>query len=310
MNRLHQQQKVLIVDDAPLNIQVLNETLRGAYRTFFATTGRDALKVAMTVVPDLILLDIMMPEMDGYEVCRILKADPYLKDVPVIFITAMSSKENESVGLELGAVDYITKPFNPGIVRLRVRNHLELKRQRDLLGRLSLTDGLTGIANRRAFDDYYGREWRRALRAGTELALVMLDIDHFKQYNDRYGHLAGDDCLKRVAVMLEATLARPGDFLARYGGEEFVCVLPETNEEGALVTAERLRGAVTALRIPHETSPVAPWVTVSLGVAAVGPTKRMKPEELLKQADDLLYCAKNEGRDRVAALEGALPAAS
>lgn len=302
MTPVHEQQKILIVDDSPLNIQVLNEVLRVEYRTFFATSGRDALRVAVTVVPDLILLDIAMPEMDGYEVCRLLKNDPCLKDVPVIFVSSMTSDDDESVGLELGAVDYVAKPFNPAIVRLRVRNHLELKRQRDLLGRLSLMDGLTGIANRRALDDYFGREWRRALRGEAELAVVMLDIDHFKRYNDCYGHIAGDDCLKRVAAILDATLVRPGDFVARYGGEEFVCILPDTGEEGAMVAAERLREAVASLRIPHEASPVAPVVTISLGVATALPGKGMAPETLLKEADDLLYCAKNEGRNRVAAL--------
>lgn len=218
MNKICEPPKLLIVDDAPINIQLLNDVLKDDVRVFFATNGSDALKIASTTIPDLILLDIMMPEMDGYEVCRKLKTDPLLRDIPVIFITAKSQQEDEATGLELGAVDYITKPFSPGIVRLRVRNHLELKRQRDLLGRLSFLDGLTGLPNRRGFDEFLSREWRRAVRNKSHISIVMIDIDKFKDYNDSYGHLAGDDCLKKVAAILENSLDRAADFVARYGG--------------------------------------------------------------------------------------------
>ena len=295
-------QKILIVDDIPSNIQVLNETLRGEYRIFFATSGRDALKLAAEVQPDLILLDVMMPEMDGREVCRWLKAEPLLRDIPVVFVTAMAQEDDEATGLELGAVDYITKPFNPALVRLRVRNHLELKRQRDLLARLSSLDGLTGVANRRAFDDTLDREWRRAARAGSELALIMIDIDHFKAYNDRYGHLAGDDCLRRVARTLAATSVRPADFLARFGGEEFACVLPETDAAGARFLAEKMRRAVGELAVPHVASPSAHHVSISLGVATARPSPGDLPKTLLEKADSMLYLAKDLGRNRVQAV--------
>lgn len=300
MTLLDNQAKILIVDDAPINIQILNEALKADNRIFFATNGRDALEVAANTIPDLILLDVMMPEMDGYEVCRRLKSDPVLKEIPVIFITAMSQYENEAIGFELGAVDYISKPFTPSLVRLRVRNHLELKRQRDMLSKLAMLDGLTGLPNRRAFDDQFEREWRRALRNGTEICLIMIDIDHFKQYNDAYGHLDGDGCLKLIASALEKRLDRPGDFVARYGGEEFVCLLPETSAQGGGVMAEKLRAAVQELGIPHQTSPTAPSVTISLGVACAVPGPSDTPEQLFDGADRLLYRAKREGRNRVA----------
>ena len=294
-----QRQKILIVDDAPINIQVLNEALQRDYHTFFATSGRDALRIAAEVVPDLVLLDVMMPEMDGYEVCRAMKANAELRDIPVVFVTAMSQQEDETVGLELGAVDYITKPFNPVIVRLRVRNQLELKRQRDMLARLSLLDGLTGIPNRRAFDDYYQREWKRALRCKRELSILLVDIDYFKGYNDAYGHLAGDDCLRRLSVGLSASLSRPADFMARYGGEEFIGVLPETDCCGALVIAEEMRCKVEALGIPHVSSPLSQLVTVSVGVASMVPERGVDAAELISIADKALYRAKSEGRNRV-----------
>lgn len=294
------QQKILIVDDAPINIQILNEALRETYRVFFATNGKDAVRIAVSSLPDIILLDVMMPEMDGYEVCRAIKADPVTKDIPIIFITALNQMENETAGLELGAADYITKPFNPDIVKLRVRNHLELKRQRDLLSRLSLQDGLTGIPNRRAFDEYYKREWRRSQRNQSEISVIMGDIDHFKTYNDSYGHLAGDDCLRRVADMMQNLLERPADLVARYGGEEFICVLPETGLAGAMITAEKLRAALESLGIIHSYSPVAPVLTVSLGCASVVPSTSMTADDLISLADKQLYLAKQGGRNRVA----------
>lgn len=299
MTLLCDQAKILVVDDAPVNIQILNEALKSDNRIFFATNGADALKIAANTMPDLILLDIMMPDMDGYEVCRRLKADPLLKDIPVIFITAMSQHESETAGFELGAVDYIAKPFSPSIVRLRVRNHLELKRQRDMLSQLAMLDGLTAVPNRRAFDEQFDKEWRRALRNSTCLCVVMLDIDHFKGYNDSYGHVEGDGCLKLIASVLEKTLERPGDFVARFGGEEFICILPETSAAGGKVIAEKLRAAVQELGIPHRLSVTAPCVTISLGVACMVPSQSDCPKELVDRADKLLYQAKREGRNRV-----------
>ena len=247
--------RILIVDDVPDNIRVLSRILGDeGYRISMANNGRQALRVASASVPDLILLDVMMPELDGYATLSALKADHQLASIPVIFITALADAVEETRGLNLGAVDYITKPFNEAVVRARVKTHLELKRQRDLLEQLSNLDGLTGIPNRRTLDARLAREWRRETRCGVTLAAIMIDVDHFKAFNDSQGHQAGDDCLRRVATTLSANLKRAGDFVARYGGEEFVCLLPGVSREGLALIAEQLRAAVEALHIPHGAS--------------------------------------------------------
>ncbi|MBF0101523.1 MAG: diguanylate cyclase [Desulfobacterales bacterium] len=294
-----EKQKILIVDDMPLNIQVLNQVLEHDYQTFFATSGKDALDLALTVLPDLMLLDIKMPDMDGYELCRQIKNAPVLKHIPVIFITSLNQEEDETIGLELGAVDYISKPFSSAIVKLRVRNHLELKRQRDILSKLSSLDGLTGIANRRIFDEYYQWEWKRCTRTQTFLSLILLDIDYFKAFNDHYGHLHGDNCLKKVAQTLANAVKRSNDLVARYGGEEFVCLLPETNFEGLVSVAEHMRKRIESLQIPHANSCTAPYVTISIGGGTIKHFSENTPESFLGFVDRLLYQVKNQGRNNI-----------
>ncbi len=295
--------KVLIIDDEPTNIKILAEALRTEYATLFATNGERGLKLAVEQTPDLILLDVMMPGMDGYTVCRALKADNRTRNIPVIFITARCQLEDELQGLSLGAVDYITKPFQAPIVKARVRTHLDLKRKYDLLESLASLDGLTEIANRRRFDEALDKEWRRCLRFTLSLSLVMMDIDFFKPFNDHYGHTAGDDCLRRVARAIKGCLPRGGDLAARYGGEEFVGLLPDTELEGALNVAEKLRNAVDQLNIPHEHSSISDHVTMSLGVATTVPSASETSMILVKSADARLYEAKANGRNQVAALE-------
>ncbi len=292
--------RILIVDDVPDNIRVLSRMLvDDGHQISAATNGRQALKLAAACAPDLILLDVMMPEMDGYEACAALKADPQLGSIPIIFITALADVEDETRGLELGAVDYITKPFKESIVRVRVRTHLELKRQRDILQQLSHFDGLTGIPNRRAFDERLDQEWRRAVRSREPLAAAMIDIDYFKQYNDTRGHLAGDDCLRRVAGTVAEGLTRGGDFVARYGGEEFIGLISGVDGAGLAEVAEKLRAGVEALQIPHGASPASPWVTVSIGAAICRPTPEAPPLSLIESADLHLYAAKRLGRNQV-----------
>ncbi|ALJ36203.1 diguanylate cyclase [Azospirillum brasilense] len=291
--------KILVVDDIPSNVHVLSRILKDEHDIYFATDGAKALELAQSRLPDLVLLDIMMPGMDGYEVCSRLKTDPVTRDIPVIFISAKSEVEDETYGLEVGAIDFISKPISPPIVKARVRNHLLLKRQTDLLRTLSFNDGLTGIANRRRFDEVLLREWRRCGRAQLPLSLIMLDVDQFKPYNDHYGHQAGDECLRAVAQLLAEQMMRPGDLIARYGGEEFVCLLPETDEDGAVQVAERLRRTVADRRLPHAVSHVADHVTISLGVATARPMLDDTPERLTQLADGLLYEAKRAGRNRV-----------
>lgn len=251
MSQTQKLRSVLIVDDVPVNIQVLAEALREEYRVRIAANGPNALAIAASDdPPDVILLDVMMPEMDGYEVCRRLKNDPETKDIPVIFVTAKSSSEDEVLGLNIGAVDYITKPFSIPVVKARVRTQVQLKVRTELLERLAMVDGLTGIANRRSFDQNLEHEWKRATRNALPISVVMIDIDHFKNYNDNYGHGAGDVCLQQVAGALRSVIQRPADLVARYGGEEFAALLPETDVQGAEMIASAMREAVSSLKLP------------------------------------------------------------
>lgn len=291
--------KLLIVDDQPTNIRVLHELFREDCDVFMATSGEQAITLCRTQLPDLILLDVVMEGMDGHEVCRRLKADPTTQDIPIIFITAQQQESDEVLGLELGAVDFISKPINPTIVRARVRTHLTLKLQNNLLRSMALMDGLTGVANRRKFDEDILADWRQCFREQKPLSLILVDVDYFKRYNDRYGHLAGDGCLKSVAQALSETVRRPYDLVARYGGEEFACVLPNTVLSGAVDIAEKMKERVRALGIEHSASDVDSVMTISLGVATLTPTGELGFEALIEAADKQLYEAKNAGRARV-----------
>ena len=298
--------RVLLVDDERLNINLLNELLKEEYRIKVAMNGEQALERARAHPrPDIILLDVVMPDLDGFEVCRRLRENPETAEIPVIFITARNSESDEVTGLELGGVDFISKPIRPAIVRARVHCHVtQLLQQRELrhmhqrLLDLSNTDGLTGIPNRRRFDDFLGQEWSRSQRSGTPLGLLMMDIDHFKRYNDHYGHAGGDDCLKRVAACLKRQVHRPPDLAARYGGEEFVCVLPDTDLEGVERVAETILQSIRGLAIPHADSDVARSVTLSIGGTSLVPERGDDREALIAAADRLLYQSKSAGRDR------------
>ncbi len=301
MNAERRRPLLLIVDDEPVNLHLLSHGLQEDFRTRTADSGERALEaVATGERPELVLLDVRMPGMDGYEVCRRLKLRPETRDIPVIFVTSQSDESAEMRGLAVGAVDFIAKPVNLRVTRARILTHINLKRNVDRLARMSREDALTGIANRRSFDETLTHEWRRSARASSPLALVMVDVDFFKQYNDRYGHGAGDACLQRVADVLASAIRRPSDLAARYGGEEFAALLADTPLEGALRIAEIVRTGVDRLAIPHEAAP-AGRVTVSCGVGVVVPQAHMQPGELIATADRKLYAAKAEGRNRVAA---------
>ena len=291
--------RILAIDDTPTNLLALGAVLGDDFALQVATSGAAGLALAGQSAPDLILLDVMMPDMNGFETCRRLKADPLTRDIPVIFVTALDSPEDETLGLEAGAVDFISKPLHSAVVRARVRTHLTLKHQADLLRSMSFVDGLTGVANRRQFDEALQREWRACLRTGSSLALAMIDIDHFKQFNDTYGHPAGDACLRAIAGILNGAMNRSHDLIARYGGEEFVCLLPDINLAGAQIKAEQLRQVVHSLSIPHAASSTAPVVTVSVGLALFIPSSELTPEQLVAAADAELYTAKRAGRNRV-----------
>jgi diguanylate cyclase (GGDEF)-like protein len=292
---------ILIVDDTPTNIQVLAETLIKDYKIKVASSGKAALAtIAQQGLPDLILLDVMMPDMDGYEVCRQLKNNPQTSAIPVIFVTAMNEASNEEYGLNLGAMDYITKPFYLPVVKARIRNHIRLKQTTDLLESMAWIDGLTAIPNRRRFDQTLDIEWKRAQRSLMPLGLIMLDVDFFKAYNDHHGHGAGDICLKQVAALLTASASRSTDLAARYGGEEFVMLIPETEIDGVHKIAERLCQRIESQQIPHAVSTVSPWITASIGYTALIPQPEQASSALLEEADKMLYQAKRAGRNRVA----------
>ena len=294
-----QKPKILLVDDQRVNILVLHELFRDECEIFMATDGEQALQSCRTILPDLVLLDVHMEGLDGHDVCRHLKENPETRDIPIIFVTAQGAEQDEVRGFELGAVDFIVKPINPVIVKARVNTHLTLKRQSDILRSIALLDGLTGVANRRKFDEALELNWRRSLREQTALSVIMIDVDYFKRFNDCYGHQRGDSCLQAVAGALSGVIRRPYDLLARYGGEEFACLLPNTGLSDAVQLAERMQTAVRALKLEHMDSDLEHVVTVSLGVATIVPTAGATSETVVGEADRQLYLAKQAGRARV-----------
>jgi diguanylate cyclase (GGDEF)-like protein/PAS domain S-box-containing protein len=415
---------ILIVDDAPDNLGLLRTIMvRQGYQTFVATSGDRALEIALRVKPDLILLDIIMPGIDGLETCRRLKAHVATARIPVIFMSARTETADIVAGFDAGAADYVSKPLRVEEVCARVRAQLRQrsssetqtaqadrlrmivnsmdqglmiversgrvqyanpacerylgyapedlvgqsladllagdeaeggagamealangqctrevrirhrdgglramdltmtpmhaadglfvallhdithhKQSEDALQRAAMLDPLTQIANRRHFSAFLDKEWQRAMRTAQPLSLVVLDVDHFKLYNDTLGHAAGDACLQKVAQALHAQAHRPTDLAARYGGEEFVLLFPETPADSALELAEAIRGAVQALDIPNPRSPTSPWLTVSVGVATIVPTQLDEIETLFVCADRAMYAAKAAGRNRVEAI--------
>ncbi len=290
---------VLVVDDEVSNIEILSAALEDDYDVCFATSANEVFELLRTVMPDLVLLDVLMPGTNGYEICRRIKANSLLADIPIIFTTALGNEGAELEGLALGAIDYLTKPVSPAIVQARVHNHLEMKRMRDQLATLAVTDALTGLGNRRQLDESLRREAGRLAESSGNLSVLLLDIDFFKRFNDLYGHTTGDRCLVQVAATLHRAVARVADVTVRYGGEEFACVLPDTSHAVAMEIAETIGQRVTALGIPHDGSDTAAFVTVSVGVATAACAPEIPPEAWVTAADTQLYLAKNAGRNRV-----------
>ena len=296
--------KLLIVDDQPLIIRMLHQIFLEDYEVFIATTGEEALDFCQQNPPDLILLDVIMPGMNGYEVCRKLKQQLSTENVPVIFVTGQSDPVEEEEGLEAGAVDFISKSASAKVIKARAKTHITLKQQTDLLRFLTRMDGLTGIANRRYFDETLVLEWRRCAREMKPISLILIDIDFFKRFNDFYGHQGGDACLKRVATCIKAGFTRSHDLAARYGGEEFVCILPDTPLEGAEAKARTLLQTVQALDIAHQKSTIeCGVVTISLGVASIIPRAGSEASDLILNADRMLYLAKAAGRANVKSIQ-------
>jgi two-component system, cell cycle response regulator len=291
---------ILAIDDSPEIHALLDVRLRPeGLRMEHALTPTEGLAMAASLQPDLILLDVEMPGMGGLEVCSRLKADPLTSMLPVIFLTGADAVDVKVRGFDLGAVDYVTKPFDPAELRARVRAALRTKRFHDMLAARAQLDGLTGLWNRGFFNQRLADEVQAVRRYGRALSLIMLDVDHFKQLNDGYGHPFGDLVLQRIGESL-SSFVRATDAACRYGGEEFALILTETSMSGAAVLAERARAAIEGLELRPRGKPVV--VTASLGVidaAALGGREHASSEALVQGADDALYRAKANGRNRV-----------
>ena len=329
INEVTSQKKetILVVDDRADNTELLSImlTLQG-YEVEQSNRGIKAIEIAKARPPDLILLDVGMPEMDGFEACQRLKADPDTIDIPVIFISALDKVSDKIKAFEYGGNDYITKPFQVEEVVARVRNQLQISRlktelkakntrlEQELskrksiekkllevnqqLSKLATLDGLTQLANRRKFDEFLSREWQRGQREQHCISLIFCDIDYFKLYNDSFGHQSGDLCLQKVAQAIVSAVKRPADLVARYGGEEFAVILPQTPATNALLVAEKIRQRVKQLDLCHPRSLVSDRVSLSLGVTCAVPNSRYTTDRLLVTADRALYQAKEQGRDR------------
>lgn len=334
--------KILIVEDTIETINLLSKILTDSgYNVRKALNGRMALMGLQSTLPDLIILDIILPEMNGYEVCKQLKADEQTREIPVIFLSVLDDVTAKAKAFEIGGVDYITKPFQLEEVLMRIENQLTLQRlQKKLkdqnkrlrkseaeaweksqqleqalkelqktqvelakaneeLRRLATLDGLTGLANRRCFDEYLSSEWKRLAREQKPLSLILCDVDYFKYYNDCYGHQGGDDCLRQVAQVINRAVKRPADLVARYGGEEFAVILPNTSAEGAVNVAQFIQEEIHRLELPHAQSEVSQYITLSLGVCSTIPSVNSSPEALVSRTDEALYTAKRQGRDRI-----------
>lgn len=294
-----EKQVVLIVDDIYFNAKFIEDILKDDYLVVIVTSGKECLEYIKHKKVDIILLDVVMPEMDGYEVCRRVKADPVTKKIPVVFLSVKGEIEDETKGLELGAIDYIIKPACTSIIKARIKNHLELKKYNDFLEKLSFIDELTGLFNRRYLDKVLKKEWRYALRTGEILSMLLIDIDFFKGYNDCYGHLEGDKCLEKVATVLKNSVLRSRDVVTRYGGEEFIIILPATPQAGAIKVAKRLQEQLALLKVEHQGSEVSDYVTLSIGTASVDSRDFINEKGIIEMADFALYQAKKQGRNRI-----------
>jgi diguanylate cyclase (GGDEF)-like protein len=306
--------RILLVDDDIVVRLKISEALDlDGFEVILAKNGNDGITAYLEHRPDLVLVDAVMPLLDGFEFCEKLKDIESNRLTPILMITSLDDDDSVEKAFAAGANDYITKPVNLAILRQRVKNMVqqsqqlkdrfkiaeELQQDNQNLKILANLDSLTKLTNRRGFEHYLQQEWERMQRVGSPLSLIMCDIDFFKNYNDTYGHPAGDRCLVKVGAALRNAVRRSGDLVARYGGEEFVVVLPNTDALGAVYVAENIRSAVKDLQIPHKSSTVCPSVSMSLGVATIIPTRDTEVGLLLDASDRALYQSKAQGRDRV-----------
>lgn len=294
-------QTLMIVDDNQSNLDAMEALFDFMYKVVLKNNAKGAIDYAMKEEVDLILLDVGMPHMNGYEACELLKSNELTAHIPIIFVTAAGSPDEEEKGLLLNAVDYIVKPIHLPILNVRVRNQMALVQSRKKLEELSSVDGLTGAYNRRQLDTMLLQHYASTIRHGHCLGLLMIDIDNFKQYNDNYGHVKGDECLRQVAEAIMSVRRRESDVVGRYGGEEFAIVLPETDVEGALIVANKVLSQVQQLNIQHTANMPYQKVTVSIGLAVFEAKnhyqQEISVEEFVHQADEQLYAAKDKGKN-------------
>lgn len=296
--RVNKNNLILIIDDNVDELKCLGKLIKDQGDVIVATSGEAGLFLASQRKPDLIITALMMNDLNGIDVCKRLKTTRETKDCAVIVVTACNSEEYEVAALEAGAVDFISKPYSPPVVKARVKTHLTLSRHQTLLQNLADRDGLTEVYNRRYFDTQARVELKRHFRQGAPITLALLDIDHFKAFNDNYGHLHGDACLREVAQAINNGSRRPGEFVSRYGGEEFAAVLPNTDVKNANKYGRWICERVISLAIPHVKSPTLPFVSISVGIVTIIPEAGTTLETLIAAADNALYLAKQSGRNQ------------
>ncbi len=303
---------ILVADNTPKILSILANTLtKAGYQLKVAIDSKSVIKQSLESFPDLLLLDVHMPQTDGFEVCAQLKNNPHTRDIPIILMMTSRDPANIVKGFRLGAADYITKPLQTEEVLARVNLHMELQALKQTLSEQSAEleatnqtlkevatlDGITKIANRHSFDDSLSHEWKRLAREHKPLSLILCDVDCFKQYNDRYGPLEGNACLKKVAQAVKRSVRRPADLVARYGGDKLAVLLPDTDTWGAVQVAKNIQSKIRSLQINHETSEVSDQITLSLGIASIAPAHGVIPKLLIARTDEALYQAKRKERN-------------
>ncbi len=291
--------RVLIVDDVPADLQALGELLGDDYTVVSAGSGPEALRIAEADEVDLILLDAQMPGMDGFETCARLKANTDTRDLPVILVGTPEDETMEAKGLLQGAADFLPRPVRASAARARVKAHLENHRFREILQRLTWLDAVTGLPNRERFEEALDNEWRRNARNRTPIALLLMEVDHFNQFCEIHGKSAGDETLRRLIAALTGGIQRAGDVVGRYSDRAFACLLPETDTLGAVSVGERVRAELNSMAIPHDGSESAPFVTLSLGVASLVPSRTDVLKDLTDNAEAALLKAQQRGGNQV-----------
>ncbi|MCZ2496470.1 diguanylate cyclase [Xylophilus sp. Kf1] len=291
---------VLVIDDSEYSHFIISEVLSADYRVISAHTGAEGLRMAEEYQPELILLDVVMPGMSGFDVFQDLRSTHATAGIKVVFLTGLNSPEDEARALILGASDFITKPFNIQVLYARVATHIRQSQALIQMEKNASLDGLTGIPNRRKFDEAFYSEFERARRANLDLSVALIDIDFFKQYNDHYGHIEGDKTLKWVAQVVQSFARRPGDLAARYGGEEFALILPNLDNTHVHSIGDMLCRAVENLKIEHHYSGIGEVLTVSVGFSSCqwNTQADLTGLQLIEKADERLYQAKAAGRNR------------